>query len=95
MIIYFNLVGFHIRNDPAIRYKYPEFMSHKTAMINVCHLNGDQGISTGFLYQFESTNNTLIAALIAIGSFGIVPFALLLPAGIVAIRYKPQRKAST
>jgi hypothetical protein len=29
-----------------------------------------------------------IAVLIAIGGFGVIPFALLLPAGIVALRYK-------
>jgi len=32
--------------------------------------------------------------LISMGFYGIIPLALLLPAGIVAIRYKPQMKAS-
>lgn len=31
----------------------------------------------------------------AMGLFGVIPFALLLPAGIVAIRYKLQAKATT
>ena len=33
-----------------------------------------------------------VAVLIGMGFFGILPFALFLPAGIVALRYKPQSR---
>lgn len=33
-----------------------------------------------------------VVVLFAIGFFGVLPFALFLPAGIVALRYKPQKR---
>lgn len=78
--------------------------------VDIQHISGAVGISIllfiiALVIAFAVKQRTKIvgiiliiisvATLISIGLFGVIPFALLLPAGIVALRYKAQIKAST
>jgi hypothetical protein len=58
------MIGSYVRTDPSTGMTYAEFLSHNTVRINVEMDNGENGTGTGFLYQFESTNGSIVGALV-------------------------------
>lgn len=53
-----------MRIDPNTGFNDAEFIAHSTVRIEVKFANGKSGVGTGFLYEFWSTNQSVVHALV-------------------------------